>query len=521
MDAARGGGAAREPLSGLDAALAALLCALAFLLYRHTAPAQVNLDGLGYLKQLAWNVNAGHLLYLPLVRVATALRHGDALDGARLLGAASAAAAVALSYACARAFEGRRSALLFASGLLVSYAVWVQGSDVECYAPALLALLILAALLLSARALPGVESTAAVGLALGLAVLVHITHVLAVPLVVVALRAAHAGRGRGAGLLHAAAACLVGGAVALGAYAYEAFAVRHTDAAGLVRFLVTAQHGFAYEGTLGERLVDAIYGLCRALVHSPYLHESDARALLGRVLLGLAALAVLVGAAVRARRGLTHLPAPALVAWSAPYVVMALAFFGSDHERWLFVLPPLWLVGAAALGRSRRGAVVGALLVAGIAAANWRGAIGPAMDYTWDQTRADAATEPMRDGDLVVFPGHGWDEYVGFHSGRKVVPLPLVYYAGVLGAAGCEARLLADVRAARARGARVWAVRLPVGGEPAPGERDEGGLVELARLGLDRAALGRLLSRFALTPVATSQPSVTVLRLDERGHEPR
>src|SRR5262249_19703131 len=153
-------------------------------LYRGTAPAQVNLDGLGYLKLLPHNFSAGHLLYMPLLRATTALRYGDALDAGRLLDAVSASAAVALFYTCARTFVDRAAALLAAAGLAVSYAVWVQGCDVECYAPALLALIALLVLLCAARARPGVETTLGVGVALGVAVLTHLTHVLAAPLVV-------------------------------------------------------------------------------------------------------------------------------------------------------------------------------------------------------------------------------------------------------------------------------------------------------------------------------------------------
>ncbi len=71
----------------------ALALGLGFLLlYLLTAPAAVNLDGLGYLKLLSKNFAAGHLLYMPLLRAATRLCHGDGLRAGRLLSAADRAA---------------------------------------------------------------------------------------------------------------------------------------------------------------------------------------------------------------------------------------------------------------------------------------------------------------------------------------------------------------------------------------------------------------------------------------------
>ena len=52
-----------------DGALLIALGLLAHALYRPSAPAVPNLDGLGYLKLLPHNLAAGHLLYMPLLRL--------------------------------------------------------------------------------------------------------------------------------------------------------------------------------------------------------------------------------------------------------------------------------------------------------------------------------------------------------------------------------------------------------------------------------------------------------------------
>src|SRR5689334_10016174 len=105
----------------IDVAVGLGLAALAALLYARTAPAVVNPDGLGYIKLLPHNFAAGHLLYMPLLRLAAAVCRGDGLIAGRVLSAAAGAVAVGGLYGCARALAGRFEAALAASGLAVSY----------------------------------------------------------------------------------------------------------------------------------------------------------------------------------------------------------------------------------------------------------------------------------------------------------------------------------------------------------------------------------------------------------------
>jgi hypothetical protein len=496
---------APESPRAVDALLGGALVVLAFVLYRGSAPAVVNLDGLGYLKLLPHNFAAGHLLYMPLLRAATAAFHGQGLEAGHWLSATAGALSVGLAFLCARCLVGRSAAVLAAAGLAVSYGAWVQGADVEVYAVALAALLALFAVALAYRASPGAGVALAIGVALGVAVLTHLTHVLATPFVVVWI-ARHA-RGRRAALAHAALACTVGGALSIAAYAWAALHVRGVGVGGALRWIATARHGFSYSGGPLDRLADAVYGLARSLVWSPYLYESDAQRLLGQFLLGLGATALLVGVIVARRGALPPLPRTPLAVWIGAYAAMALGFFGADHERWLFVLPPLWLLASAAISTLARPSLVAAAAVALLAAANAATAIGPATRERWDRTRAEDAAAVMSDGDLVIFPGHSWDEYVGFYPRRDLEPLPLAYYAGVLGPGGCLARLDREVAAARRRHARIWALRLDdADGTP--------GFYELASLGLSRSSLGAVLARLHPTPVATVEPKVTVWRLD-------
>ena len=500
----------REPLAPIDGVLGLAIWWLALRLYAFSSPAVVNPDGLGYLKQVPHDFAPGHLLYLPILRALTAAFHGDALLAGLKLSAHAGALSVLLCFGCARAFVSRQQAVIAAFGLAVSYAVWVQGADVEVYTCALLSLLVLFAMLIGYRAEPSLLSAVAAGCALGTAILLHLTHVLAAPLAC-AWILQHARTCRRA-LLHAAAALATGAALSISAYALATLRFRHEDPAAALHWIASARHGFHYAGTPLQRAADAIYGLSRAFVWSPYLYESNAQTLLGQLLLGLSCAALLIAAIVTAARArtLTAFPLPSLFLWIGSYAAIALAFFGADHERWLFVLPPLWILGSAALARTPRRALACAAALVLLHAENRDIAIAPARHDTWARTRADAAASVMRDGDLVLFPGHAWDEYVGFYTGTRIEPFPFAYYAGLSGHDGCLAALEKEIAEARARRGRIFAVRLFDDTDP-----DTRGFYELAALGFSPTDLRAALARFRKTPIPTREPKVTVIRLDD------
>src|SRR5262249_44723132 len=81
------------------------------------------------------------------------------------------------------------------------------------------------------------------------------------------------------------------------------------------------------------------------------------------------------------------------------------------------------------------------------------------------RTQAMAAARRLHDGDLVIGPGHGWDEYVGFYGAVEVTPLPLVYSAGAVRPAALPATLARAVAQARATGHAVVLARLADDGD--------------------------------------------------------
>jgi hypothetical protein len=406
-------------------ALAAVAVAVAYL---GMAPRVVNGDGLGYVKAaLAGTQYPGHLGYVPLVaalaRLVGATRPVALVWPARVVSAAAAALAAAALGSLARRRHGSDAAAWAAMlGLAASWGTLSAGSDVESYAPALAALV--GALWCAERQRP-----IAAGLACALATLMHIENLLFVPvcaLVVDGWRARVA--------LVAVAGVTIGAAYALVLPARGA------------AWLAGASHGLRYPLRATTPFV-AIYGACKALVYAPYPYEASWARVLGCFALGAAAAVAL---ATSARR---PLPRAAVAAWIVPYALVGVAFFASDAERWTFLLPLAWLAAAA---RPRRALAVAAFIFA----ANVVVWLPGARDATL-RSRAEAAARHLAPGDVVVGPGHGWDEYIGFYDESGATPFPLVYYAGALGRPS-----LPPAIARAAAGHRLFLARFADDGDP-------------------------------------------------------
>ena len=491
-----------------------LLAVGAVVLYLATAPGTVNADGLGYLKLLPHDFAAGHLLYMPLLRFATEHLGGDGLKIGRLIDALLGGTGVLLVYGIASRIAPLRADRTYvgtvaACGTALSYGWWAECADVEAYALATVALLALARVALAYARRPGLQRAAVIGLLLGACVCCHLTHVLLA--IFVGVVCLDDPRGRRAGLASAALALGIGAVVSGGLYAYAAFVVRGHHWEGAVRWVLTAQHGYTEHNGL-YAVAAAVYGLARTFVWSPYLYEADAPRLIGQLLLGLALL-VFIGASVRARRGaVAALPWRALGALTVPYAILGVLFFGADPERWIFVLPFVWIVLAVALDAGSARHATAGFTLAYVGALNLFLALLPAHHNGWTRQQAELAAQPLANGDLVLFPGHSWDEYVGFYGGRAIEPFPLSYYAARDGQAALWSRLDREVGAARARGHAVYALRLF--DESRDVSDDPAGYAELRAIGISRGALrAGLEARFVVVPVL-ERDGVSVVRLD-------
>jgi hypothetical protein len=355
------------------------------------------------------------------------------------------------------------------------------------------ALLSTVRLCLAYRARPTAFRALATGALLGVAVLCHLSHVLLSPFVAAMLHA-HA-PSRRARVAHPALALAVGGALSAGAYAYAALIVRRHDLPQALHWIGSAAHGFRQPGAL-YRVTDAIYGLAKSLVWSPYLYESDAQRLVGQFVLGLVPLTAAIALLIAKRRAL---PAEWRLGawWLAPYALMGVAFFGGDTERWIFLLPALWLAAATALALEPRRVRLAAAALVYLAAINFSTAIWPAhRDAGGVRAHAVEAADKLADGDLLIFPGHHWDEYVTFYARAKAEPFPLAYYAARDGVAAAWARLDRDLERTRAAGGRAVSLRFFDAHD-----EDSRGFAELFALGLDRATLRDELRKRSVIPL--------------------
>ena len=488
------------------------LGAAATILYLVTAPAIPNLDGLGYLKLLPHNFAAGHLLFMPALRALTRLV-GDGLRAGRLYDALLGGTGVVLTYSIARRMlaawdddAARLGAAFAAAGLALSYGYWSEANDVEAYAAAMVALLATVRMALSYAQEPSLGRAAATGLLLGVAVLSHLSHVLLACFVAYYLWR-HARRGAAA-IVAPALALFLGGALSIALYAYAAFVVRGHDVHGALAWIATAQHGFVTTGG-AYRLADAVYGLCKAIVWSPYLYEADAQKLVGQLLLGLIPLAALFVGALRGKRTRERLDLAALAWWCAPYALLGVAFFGADPERWIFILPAGWILAAALVLELPRPTRAAAAVLLWIGAFNFMTAVWPAHRDQWPRQKAELTASQLRDGDLLIFPGHSWDEYVVFYGAPKIEPFPVAYYAARDGVTAAWARLDKEIAEARARGGRVFCVRVFD-----DADQDPRGFWELGTVGVSRATLKEALEKRGRPVTITPADGLTVTRLE-------
>ncbi len=439
---------------------AILVAAAAALLAIALAPSVVNGDGLGFLKAAPTGIVVpGHLGYLPILRLLGRLFGRPSplglLGPARALSVAAGTTAAAAVYATARRLLGARGALVAGLGFAVSFGAVQAAADVESYAPALAAMCVAAWCAVRRHDGAGVAWTALTAVGVAAAALLHIENVLFAP--AAALLCARRRGDGGWRPLDGAAVLLGSGALTLAAY-LAAFHARGDDAHSAVRWVMGASHGFSYPLRAATPLI-AVYGMAKTLVYAPYPYQAPWSRVIAQTALGVGALAAIVWLGRRPGRA-RPLPALAAAAWIAPYAIVGIAFFASDNERWLFLLPPAWLFAGAGAETSPRALRAACAVVAALLALDL--ALGlPLARESEMRDRADAVAAQVRAGDLVVSPGHSWDEYIGFYQGVDVDRFPMIYFCGDLGGpAAMRAELARRVADARARGARVFLARV-------------------------------------------------------------
>jgi hypothetical protein len=419
---------------------------LAFLLpltvYLALPAAVMNGDGFGYYNRALspdWldKLSPGHLLYTPLLaglgRAALALGLPP-LIVMRLVNQLAGAGAIALLYATARRCGlDRLGGGLAAAGLAVSFGVWVQATDLEAYALPLY--FVTAGLYAMSRfAETGRPAwAAAMGACTGLAALFHlVTATLGAAAVLLIIRAGQgspttirdrerAGCGNPSLTVASLCAYLVTAAVVFGGpvLLFGLVMLRLPSTPAVVRWLLTADHGYPVPfGVLS--LPRAAYGFLRTLIAldsfwTAPLAQTVLKA--GGMLLGFGWLAWQWRThRIRLSRLLRTLTI-ALVPFAALQIGLGVYYFGSDSERWVFLMPVCWLIaGAGAAELPARQRMLAALSVAALALVNLTQGIGPLATDRSTPERVRALTRLLDRPGVVVTPGHDWLSYFHFFA---------------------------------------------------------------------------------------------------------
>jgi hypothetical protein len=448
-------------------------------------PAVVNGDGLGYLKAApTGKLYPGHLAYLPILRALGRITGHESslglLGPARALSILSGAVAVLALFGVARRLIGDRAALIAAIGIGVSFGALQAAADVESYAPALGAICLATYCAARRHDGGGIFFAAATAIGVALAALLHIENVLFAPAAALLCAKRRDGEWR---ILDGALVLFGSGALTLGAYLW-AFHLRGDGAASAIHWVVGASHGFSYPLRFATPLI-ALYGMAKTLVYAPYPHQASWLRVIGQTVAGALGLLAMLWLARRPGRK-SALPRAVAAAWILPYAIVGVAFFASDNERWLFLLPPAWLAVAAGAETSLRALRVASGLIAALVILDV--ALGlPLARESEMRDRSAALTAQVAPHDLVISPGHSWDEYIGFYQEVDLDRFPMIYFCGDLGGPEpMKAELAHRVVDARARGSRVFLARVD---EP----ENADGWKELALFGITPSNVGQLL----------------------------
>lgn len=240
----------------------------------------------------------------------------------------------------------RRVSMLSALGAVLSFGVLSRSATIEVYAPALLMDVALIAYGLWAD-FTRPRAAAGAGLLFVLAIGVHVANVLLGPFLL-ALLLWRAGRARAASATAWAAASFVIGMAGVVAMMLvgKGASLWPPDLRAIL-----PRGDFEPPLSLAGRASRMAYGAARTVAYLPSFRELGTRhaALYGAAAVAAAAAFAHVARHRRApgepgRRGF-HAMTTLL---AAPFVAMAAYYYPSDPERWLFLVPPLWLaVGLA------------------------------------------------------------------------------------------------------------------------------------------------------------------------------
>jgi hypothetical protein len=423
--------------------LPSLAFLLPFAVYLAWPAATLNYDGLGYYycaarAEWAGKFPPGHLLYCPLTTVlgwlGEAVRPGSLRHVMVLVNQVAVATAAFLVYRIAHRLGlpplGRWVAGL---GLAFSYGAWIQAVDVETYALALV--FVTGSILVMVRY--GARGTARQLVLLGglnsLAALFHLAtlSVAGTSLALILWRQRESPR-------RALQACAIYlsslGLFFLGPLLLVAVGLAGVTTLGeLLAWLHSSGHGFRIVVD-ALSIARAVYGLARSFVVLEFFWEAS------RLAIALKGAFLLVGAAwavwqiPRAWRQLGA-TAKMILASSSVFVLtqagLGVYFYGSDSERWIFILPLLWLLLAGAVSatnRRPRAPVVAGLVLMFLL--NLTQGIYPSSGDSSTERHVRALERVLPRHAVIVTPGGDhWLDYYHYFTGHRPDTIDLLHLA--------------------------------------------------------------------------------------------
>ena len=167
-----------------------------------------------------------------------------------------------------------------------------------------------------------------------------------------------------------------------------------------------------------------------------------------------------------------------------PLIGFAVYFFPSDTERWIFILPIILLKIRPSNSQPARAALLLLLCI------NLLGGHFPAAINTNEKNQAQLAANHLRTGDMVVSPGHGWEELLPLFTKAKVTYFPFVYYVGSLKGTDPAQRLLhQEIEKTFNHGGHVYVIRSQL-------SHDSRGYKELEWMGMTYRGFFGLFKRY-------------------------
>ena len=429
-----------------------ILSLLTTLLYLLSFVKEINGDGIGYVRRIeqdTWQTLflPGHLIYCPFglllkemcgvigIKIPThvMLRIFNSMLGG-----------LGIGLFCLVVFRYVRSnflAITASLGLAISFGYWIQGIDIETYMSAIFFLILCLYLLESEYKTPYLKGFI-LGLSHSLAVLLHLSNVLFFPFVVTYL---FSRKGAASNNLHKNEQKIIIFFVYLftfigltgSAYYYVMFQLMNMcSLAEAWQWILYSAHEF--KDTTGLiNLIKAFYGFARSIIYVELIFTSKWGINIAKFTFITFLLSLFTFFLIKRGKDIVNRYRNILISlsiWIIPYLLFALFFFSADTERWVFILPAFWLIFALSIKTTNSDNQINLKQRCGITiiliiifSTNLVTTVYPMHKHDSRIKRTAFLARYIKDGDLIITPGHDQTDFIWIYNGVKCDVLQLTY----------------------------------------------------------------------------------------------